>query len=148
MNELMEKQLPELGFDKAYGNDYAEVFKNEDKKTIACTITADYVPIRFFIETFNQVSKIAQSAKFERFIFDKRELRTFHQPSMEWYFIEWKTKMIDYGLVKHRKLLPDLKWFVKAVEIAKQPLLDRLSDEEKNRMDIVYCESLEEALEK
>ncbi|WP_421871342.1 hypothetical protein [Marinoscillum sp.] len=148
MKDVMEKQLTDLGFEKIYSNEYAEVYTNRSRKTISCKITADYVPIRFFIETFNQISKQVLHGSFEKFIFDKRELRTFHQPSMEWYFIEWKTKMIESGLVKHRKLLPDLPWFVKAVEIAKKPLLEKIPNEVMDQLDIIYCDSLEEALDR
>lgn len=139
-------ELVELGFREAYANEYAKVYTSEVHKTITCCLIADYVPIRYFVETFNQISKLGRTSAYNKFIFDKRELRTFHQPSMEWYFLEWKTEMLQYGLTKHRKLLPDLQWFVKAIEIARKPLESRMPADTRSQLDIVYCSSIAEAM--
>ena len=146
MIETSTAEMTESGFSVKFKSNYAEVGVNQEKKAICCVLIQDYVPIEDFRSTFHQISEIASEGVYEKFIFDKRALRTFHQPSMEWYFIEWKTKMVGFGIRKHRKILPDLEWFAKAVEIAKRPLLEKISKELRDQLDIVYCNSIEECI--
>ncbi len=146
MNDVTEKGLTDLGFKMEFSNAYAEVYINNKLGIIGCVITADYVPIRHFVETFTQISTFGRTSKFSKFIFDKRNLRTFHQPSMEWYFLDWKTEMVEYGLTQHRKLLPDLQWFVKAVDLARRPLLEKMPASLSEKLDIRYCDTLEQAI--
>lgn len=74
-----------------------------------------YIPIEQFKEIFEFMEGMIREKKITKLIFDKRKLRVFHQPSMEWYFVEWKEKMAAYGLVNHIKILPDDKVFAKAL---------------------------------
>lgn len=141
-----EKQLSALGFEITFSSEYADLFKNESRNIIACILKSEYVPIASFRETFNRVSSIARSGRYQKFIFDKRSLTTFHQPSMEWYFLSWKTEMLDLGIYQHRKLLPDQDWFIKAVEIAREPLIQKFPEGVWQKLDIKYCDSLEEAV--
>ncbi len=145
MNDVVGKSLADLDFSKVFANKYMEVFTNQSSETIGCVILVDYVPIRNFIDTLNQISELVRKGDFKRFVFDKRALRTFHQPSMEWYFVEWKTEMLRHGLVYHRKILPDLAWFMKAVEIAREPLFQKMDPTAVQQLDIKYCADLEEA---
>lgn len=142
----MKKELIELGFTCSYVSNDAEAWIHTQSKAVACILLSEYIPIAVFRDTFSTITGIIEGGDFETFIFDKRSLRTFHQPSMEWYYIEWKTEVAKMGVYKHRKLLPDLPWFVKAVEIAKIPLLGKLPNDLKERLDITYCKSIEEAL--
>jgi hypothetical protein len=135
-----------LEFELLYENEYAECYSNKEKGIIACILKAEYVPISDFRKTFKALESEVKKGGYKRFVFDKRSLRTFHQPSMEWYFLEWKTEVFNYGLKEHRKILPDLKWFVKAVEIAKKDLDSRLPDDVRKQLQISYCNSLEEAI--
>ncbi len=147
--EIMQSELEDLnrfGFSLAFENQNAKVFACEEKRIVACILLTDYVPIAEFRDLFQSISSLVKEGDYEKFIFDKRSLRTFHQPSMEWYFIEWKLNMLRLGLKKHRKLLPDLDWFVKAVEIARKPLLQRFPKESLEIIDIQYCSSLEDAI--
>jgi hypothetical protein len=125
---------------------YAKVYANSEKGMIICELVTDYVPIDDFIYTFNQISTIVEDGKFEKFIFDKRSLRAFHQPSMEWYFLNWKNKMLELGIKKHRKILPEEKWFEKMVMIAKDQILKNNPDNIIHLLDIKYCDSIEEAI--
>ena len=63
MNDVTEKSLSDLGFKLEFSNAYTEVYINSKQGIISCVITVDYVPIRFFIETFNQISNVARSSK-------------------------------------------------------------------------------------
>jgi hypothetical protein len=133
-------------FDLALDLRYAQVWVSQELKTIICQLTADYVPIEDFKETFLQISEIVKKGEFEKFIFDKRALRAFHQPTMEWYFIHWKKDMLSYGIKTHRKILPSEKWFEKMVQIAKDQILQTYPDHIIDQLDIKYCDSIEEAV--
>lgn len=124
----------------------ARVYANHKKGMIICELMTDYIPIDDFKEVFNEISRIVENGKFEKFIFDKRSLRAFHQPTMEWYFLHWKNKMLEFGLSKHRKILPEEKWFEKMVMIAKDQIIKNNPDNIIHLLDIKYCESIEEAI--
>lgn len=133
-------------FELAYEERYARVLVSAEKKIVICELLADYIPIEDFKEAFGQVGKIVKGGSFEKFIFDKRSLRAFHQPTMEWYFIHWKKDMLAYGLKTHRKILPAEKWFEKMVQIAKQQILETYPDNIIDQLDIQYCDTIEEAI--
>lgn len=133
-------------FELAYEERYARVLVSAEKKIVICELLADYIPIEDFKEAFEQIGKIVKGGSFEKFIFDKRSLRAFHQPTMEWYFIHWKKDMLAYGLKTHRKILPTEKWFEKMVQIAKQQILETYPDNIIDQLDIQYCDTIEEAI--
>ena len=141
-----DKLIDTYGFKSAFKTKYAEVLVQKDQQIIACILLEDYIPIKYFKETFDRLGKLIEENGSKKFIFDKRALRTFHQPSMEWYYIKWKAQMLSYGLVHHRKILPDLRWFVKAVEIAKRPLLAKIPVDIIRQLDISYCDTIDEAV--
>jgi hypothetical protein len=140
--------LIEEGFSVSYDSRFSTVYINPEKGIIFCQLNEEYTPIENFKETFNQISVQAKKDQYSKFIFDKRALRTFHQPSMEWYFITWKQEMLKLGISKHRKILPELEWFKKAVQIAKIDLEVKFPDNVFKQLDIQYCNSIEEAIVK
>ncbi len=146
MEALQEDTLNKQGFNEAYSSRFATVYTNKKAGILVCSLQEEYVPIEFFKETFLTIGEIVKDGKYEKFIFDKRSLRTFHQPSMEWYFIHWKRDMLEYGLTKHRKILPDIGWFKKAVMIAKHQLVERYPENIIEQLDIKYCDSIDEAI--
>lgn len=125
----------------------ARVYACKDKGMVICELLTDYVPIDIFKDIFLKISDIIKKGGYTKFIFDKRALRAFHQPSMEWYFLHWKNEMLEYGVQKHRKILPDEKWFEKMVMIAKEQIMKNNPDNIIDKLDIKYCNSLEEAIE-
>lgn len=133
-------------FEVAFEERYAKVWVSIERKIIICELLADYIPIGDFKEIFFQIGEIVKAGNFEKFIFDKRSLRAFHQPTMEWYFIHWKKEMLGYGIRVHRKILPTEKWFEKMVKIAKDQILQKYPDNIVDQLDILYCESIEEAI--
>lgn len=133
-------------FEMLFEARYAKVYANQEKGTIICELLADYIPIDDFKDTFNQISGIVENGNFKKFIFDKRSLRAFHQPSMEWYFLHWKNKMLEHGLSQHRKILPEEKWFEKMVMIAKEQIMKNNPNNIIDQLDIKYCNSIEEAI--
>jgi hypothetical protein len=145
----MNETLPSPGildFEVAFEQRYARVWFNRSRKTIICELLTDYVPIEDFKEAFLEIGELVKTGGFEKFIFDKRALRAFHQPTMEWYFIHWKKDMLGYGVKTHRKILPEEKWFEKMVQIAKAQILTQYPDNIIDQLDIAYCDTLEVAI--
>ena len=145
----MNDTLPSSGileFKVAFEQRYARVWFNPVRKIIICELLTDYVPIEDFKEVFTEIGEIIKSGDFTKFIFDKRALRAFHQPTMEWYFIHWKKEMLGYGVKTHRKILPAEKWFEKMVQIAKAQILTQYPDNIIDQLDIAYCDTLEAAI--
>ena len=145
----MNETLPSPGildFEVAFEQRYARVWFNRSRKTIICELLTDYVPIEDFKEAFLEIGELVKTGGFEKFIFDKRALRAFHQPTMEWYFIHWKKEMLGYGVKTHRKILPEEKWFEKMVQIAKAQILTQYPDNIIDQLDIAYCDTLEAAI--
>jgi len=145
----MNETLPSPGildFEVAFEQRYARVWFNRTRKIIICELLADYVPIEDFKEAFLEIGELVKTGGFEKFIFDKRALRAFHQPTMEWYFIHWKKDMLAYGVKTHRKILPEEKWFEKMVQIAKAQILTQYPDNIIGQLDIAYCDTLEAAI--
>ncbi len=145
MKETLNKSAME-NFDLSFEERYSKVFANYDEGIVICELLTDYVPIEDFKKTFEKISEIIKMGNFEKFIFDKRALRAFHQPSMEWYFLVWKKEMLQYGVSKHRKILPEEKWFEKMVMIAKEQIMKNNPDNIIKKLDIKYCDSIEEAI--
>jgi hypothetical protein len=135
-------------FEVVFEEKYTRVLVNAELKIVICELLADYIPIEDFKEAFQQIGEIVKAGNYEKFIFDKRSLRAFHQPTMEWYFIHWKKDMLAYGLKTHRKILPAEKWFEKMVQIAKAQILQNYPDNIIDQLDIKYCDSIEEAIKK
>ena len=138
--------LSDYSFVEAFESRFARVYYLEDSKIVIGETLAEYVPIEHFKDTFHQVGELVRAGYNARFIFDKRALRAFHQPSMEWYYVEWKRDMLAHGLRVHRKLLPAEPWFRKSVMIAKEQIQRQYPDNVIDRLDIQYCDTLEDAI--
>ncbi|QHT70565.1 hypothetical protein GXP67_29895 [Rhodocytophaga rosea] len=113
-----------------------------------CTVKVPYIPISDFKNLFNKTSELIKQEKITKFIFDKRKLTTFHQPSMEWYHMVWKEDMYKIGLKKHRKLLPNDKLFEQSVITGRKKIARENPDFSFDKFEILYCNSIEEAIEK
>ena len=139
--EVMEKTTTVKTFKHA-------VIKVVDAHTSIAIVeaTASYIPIEQFKEIFGAIGKIVEERKITKLIFDKRKLTVFHQPSMEWYFIEWKEKMFEFGLKTHRKILPQDEIFKQSVKIGREKIKASHPNGKYTQMDIQYSESIEEAI--
>ena len=133
-------------FDLVFEERDAKVFANREERIVVCQLLSEYVPIDNFKNIFLKISEIIKQGGYKKFIFDKRSLRAFHQPSMEWYFLHWKNEMLEYGVNQHRKILPPEKWFEKMVMIAKEQILKNNPTNVIEKLDIKYCNSIEEAI--
>ena len=110
--------------------------------------TSTYIPIEQFKEIFHSIGDLVKTKKITKLIFDKRSLTVFHQPSMEWYFVEWKEKMFDLGLKTHRKILPQDEVFRQSVKIGREKIKNTHPNGKYTLMDIQYSETLEDAIAK
>jgi hypothetical protein len=119
----------------------------EEKPTIAIVeASSTYIPIEQFKEVFNFIGDLIKKEKINKLIFDKRKLTVFHQPSMEWYFVEWKEKMFTEGLTTHRKILPTDEIFRQSVKIGREKINKMFPNGKFHQMDIQYTDTLEEAV--
>ena len=126
---------------------HATVFTaDEQPKTAVVEATSTYIPIEQFKEIFNYIGELAMAEKITKLIFDKRSLTVFHQPSMEWYFVEWKEKMFNVGLTTHRKILPADEVFRQSVKIGREKIAANFPNGKFKHMDIAYAESIDEAI--
>lgn len=115
--------------------------------TLLVKATATYIPIDQFKVIFNEITHWVEELKIQKLIFDKRHLTVFHQPSMEWYFVDWKERMFDLGLTRHVKILPQDEVFRQSVKIGRAKINDAFPHGKFHTMEILYAESLEEAIE-
>lgn len=128
-----------------YENKYARILEMNDTCLLVEAISS-YIPIESFKETFNEVGRLVRSHSYTKLIFDKRNLKVFHQPSMVWYFTEWKEEMYDLGLSSHRKILPPDPVFAECVKLGREKLSRENPKAKYHQMDIAYSSSVEEAL--
>ena len=128
---------------------HATVSAVEDLPNVAVVeATSHYSPIEQLKELFDYIGELVVEQKVGKLIFDKRKLTVFHQPSMEWYFVEWKEQMFAYGLSVHRKILPADEVFRQSVKIGREKIAKIYPKGKFHVMDIAYAESLEEAIQK
>ncbi len=108
--------------------------------------STSYIPIEDFKQIFEAVGSLVPQHNITKLIFDKRNLTVFHQPSMEWYFVEWKEQMYHLGLKTHRKILPDNAIFKHSVKIGREKIKQNFPQGKFTMMDIQYANSIEEAI--
>lgn len=130
-----------------FKHDHGTVSKVQGKPIAIVTATSTYIPIDEFQSLFHKVGELVDAEKIEKLIFDKRELTVFHQPSMEWYFTEWKEEMWQKGLKKHRKILPDNKVFQQSVKIGRDKINNQYPNHKFHEMDIQYKKDLQSAID-
>lgn len=143
-----ELDLLKRRFKRAFGTRYGKVYYSEQERVLLCIVTQPYIPIANFRRMFERMAKLVRRKNLTKFIFDKRALKSFDQPSMEWYFTTWKEEMYAIGLRTHRKILPPENWFAQAVIAGRADILKKYPENVAFRLDIQYCSDLRDALEK
>jgi len=129
-------------------NDYCEVVCYPEQATVVATTKKRFIPEGEFKKLFMSIAEFLKTHQVNKLIFDKRELKTFHQPSMEWYHVHWKPLVATLGLTKHRKILPEDNLFRKSVEIGREKIKKDHPNFDFDALDIVYVESVEEGFAK
>jgi len=133
-----------LNEEKKFKN--ATVYTVESESTAVVQATGTYITIEEFKEVFTFIGQLITAKSISKLVFDKTELNVFHQPSMEWYFVEWKEGMFDKGLKTHRKILPADDVFRQSVKIGREQIAQKYPDGKFHQMDIQYFENLDEAI--
>lgn len=140
--EILDQNLSEV-----FSNEFLAVFTDASKKILVCQTQASYIPIHTFKASFLQCAEFIAAGGVGRFVFDKRSLRAFHQPSMEWYFVSWKQEMYKlHGLRVHRKILPPEPWFQKCVEAGRHEIEQKYPANIFSKLDIGYTGSIADSL--
>jgi hypothetical protein len=151
MNTLMQgedlKVLQER-FNLQYEGEYGNMFVGKDSNLIICEMTQAYTPIEDFMSLLEQKRELIKKYGCEKFIFDKRAIKGFHQPSMEWYYLTWKVDMYNnFKLAKHRKLFTTDGWFLKCIEAGRAEIKRKDPGSIVHTLDIKVCKDLKDAIE-
>ncbi len=125
----------------------ARIYLVENKKAVVLEATNNFIPFNEFKSIFEKMEEMTAGTSVDTLVFDKSKLTVFHQPSMEWYFTIWKEKMYYQGLRKHRKILPDDKFFRYSVEIGRKKIDEKYPEAKYHQMDIQYVDSVEAGLD-
>lgn len=133
-----------LKLQKSFKN--AEVYTVVGVPTAVVKATGNYITIEEFKNIFNYIGSVVTDHNITKLVFDKTALNVFHQPSMEWYFVEWKEKMFDLGLKTHRKILPQDEVFKQSVKIGREQIDSKYPDGKFHQMDIKYFNTIDEAI--
>jgi len=133
-------------FSELYKDDLFTLVFNKDLSMAICTADSQYIPIKEFKRMFSKICEMPEISKIDHFVFDKRSLRTFHQPSMEWYYAIWKPEMKKKGVTNHYKILPNLEWFLKAVEAGKQEIFQKYGSDLIDDIHVEYIDSIDELI--
>lgn len=129
-------------------NPLAEIHYHKDLQLALVVTTANFIPFQDFKSLFVKVGKVVEKHSLQKVLFDKRSLTIFHQPSMEWYYLEWKAQMLHYQWVmEHGKILPQDDLFRKSVEKARQKIFIENPTHPIHELKVVYYEDFQEALE-
>lgn len=128
-----------------FENQFGQVFK-VCEEVVLVKATGSYIPIDNFKELFDQTGLAVKAHHFKKLIFDKRNLKVFHQPSMVWYFTEWKESMFELGLTTHRKILPKDPVFRECVKLGRENLSKEYPEAKFHKMNIQYRFTVEEAI--
>lgn len=144
---MSSKEELQIASKKVYSDDYISLHELEGSDVILCVSDTEYIPIEHFKEAFKSIGELIKKNESKALIFDKRKLNTFHQPSMEWYYTEWKAEMLNYGLYKHYKILPSMPWFAKSVEAGKRDIKRNHPSFDFDLFSVTYVDSIAEALE-
>lgn len=145
--EKFGEELINTTFTDYYQNNFGKCAYNKEKQIGICEALEPYIPIDQFMKLFEHNGEMIKKYNLKAFVFDKRALRAFHQPSMEWYFIEWKQDMLKLGLKDHYKILPNEDWFKKCVEAGKAEILEAYPQHQLDELNITYVDSIQEAID-
>jgi len=141
------KALQEYNFVLEYEDNAGKIYVSSSEEMFICEIKEPYMPIEDFKNLLLQKGLLMKDHPCKKFIFDKREISGFHQPSMEWYYVVWKPKMQEkFGLSVHRKLFTKDAWFRKSVEAGRAEIRKKYPDSPCHQMDVKVMNTIREAI--
>lgn len=66
-----------------------------------------YIPHEDFLEIFSKAEEMIISHEMYRLIFDMSILKRLETSSLEWFYLDWKSRMYTcHGLISHCEILP------------------------------------------
>jgi hypothetical protein len=139
-------QTEQLTLTTIFENKYASVSIATEQQTLIIEAVSAFIPMDAFKELFAEILVLTKAHTAKKLVFDKRNLRTFHQPSMEWYHTEWKDKAYAAGIKSHRKILPNDNFFRKSVEIGRAKIAKDHPGFNFTKYDIAYVETVTEGI--
>lgn len=144
----MEEQFLEQDQSKKlYSSDFLSFYILNESDIAVCQAETEYIPIEHFRNDFNAIGDLIKKNDVRALVFDKRNLSTFHQPSMEWYYTEWKEDLLEHGMHTHYKILPEAPWFAKSVEAGKHDIKKNHPNFKFDQFDVNYVVSIQEAVD-
>ena len=125
----------------------ADIFYDSASSTALVITKVNFIPMEAFKDVFTKVSDLVGEEKTRRVIFDKRSLTIFHQPSMEWYYLDWKRQMFEeFQLSRHDKILPKDELFQQSVEQARERIYQAHPNHSIQAIKATYFNNLQEAI--
>lgn len=134
----------ELELQKEFKN--ATIYLNAKNQAVVIKSIGTYITIEEFKSIFEEAYLVIKKNNLKKTIFDKRSLKVFHQPSMEWYFVDWKDRLFDLGIKKHIKILPDDNIFRSSVKVGRQKIDGLYPNAKYKQTEILYFDNLSAAL--
>ena len=127
-------------------SEYTDLYIVPGTTTAVLKANKHFIPQSAFQTLFNNLKQPLKENNITKLVFDKRNLTVFSQPSMEWYYTNWKGEMAEGGLKQHRKLLPKDRLFRTSVEIGRQNIKAKHPNIAAHDLDVQYMESLDDAI--
>lgn len=126
----------------------ADIFYDRTSATVLIITKINFIPIEAFKAVFARASALMEEKEVNRVIFDKRSLTIFHQPSMEWYYLDWKQRMFnEHRLSRHDKILPKDELFRNSVARAREQIFKANPGHTIQKIKAVYFNNIQEALD-
>lgn len=149
MNTLMQGEdlkFLEENFNLQFENEFGNMFVGKNANIIICELTQAYTPIDDFMALLEHKRELIKKYGCQKFIFDKRAIKGFHQPSMEWYYLTWKVDMYqNFKLGVHRKLFTTEGWFLKCIEAGRAEIKRKDPGSIVHSLDIKVSKDLKDA---
>ncbi len=143
-----DKKVLEERFTLRHEDSVSRIYTSNEANTIICEVLESYTEIEDFKAMLKKKAELIEEYGCDRFVFDKRAIRGFHQPTMEWYYLEWKPEMHRrFGLRVHRKLFTDEVWFLKCLQAGRAEIKRRDPGSIVHTMDIKVVQSIEESID-
>lgn len=145
--DKLQHELVRASLTPFFENSSIRLFYSEERKLGVAEALSPYMPMNDFMQAFKRATEMVKEHDLKYFVFDKRSLRAFHQPSMEWYFVHWKPQVRELGLTTHYKILPEEEWFRKCVEAGRKDISDQYGEELLEGIEVHYAESFDKVFE-
>jgi hypothetical protein len=124
-----------------------KIYTSPLHEAVIICASSTYITIEDFKSALEEALQIIKANSIKKTVFDKRALKVFHQPSMQWYFTDWKERLYNLGVVKHIKILPDDFVFRSSVKIGRAQIDEQFPNALYHKTQIIYKDTLLQALE-